>query len=237
MITTLMYSHIAKELKLLKDTGFEVSCRLSEDDWDFQTYHELKAVYELLEKNPILDLALVDISGSDEVRLCEQIRKKSSSMYLILLTDQTVSPMLYIKPTVMASSLILRPITRDGITSVFTEAVKEIVRSRTDGENGDVFVVDNRDGKRFIPLEQISFFESRNKKIFINTGYEEYSFYDTLDEIEERLGDSFVRCHRSFIVSRGKIKKVMLSGGILLLEGGFEIPLSRSYKSYFKELK
>ena len=237
MITMLMYSRVKNELRLLKDVGFEVSCRLSEDDWDFQTFDDIDEVSALLEKNPVLDLALMEVGDASGVRLCEQMRRRSAALYLILLTDLSVSPATYIKPTVMASSLILRPLTREGVTGVLTEAVRELMRRRSGQDSEDVFVVDNRDGKRLIPLSQISFFESRNKKIIINTEYEEYSFYDTLDEIEARLGDGFVRCHRSFIVAKSKIKRIMLSGGVLLLEGDYQIPLSRSYKSYFKELK
>ena len=237
MITMLIYAHAKEELKLLKDTGFEVSCKLSEDDWSFETFSNREKVNLLLEKNPLLDLALVEITGEAEVGLCERMRRMSPALYLILLTDSSVSPMTYIKPSVMAASLILRPISPRSVTAVFAESFGAILQSRASTDRKDVFVVDSREGRQLIPLSQISFFESRNKKIIVNTAYEEYAYYDTLDEIEARLGDDFVRCHRSFIVAKSKIKNVKLSLGVLLLEGDFQIPLSRSYKSIFKELR
>ena len=81
------------------------------------------------------------------------------------------------------------------------------------------------------------FFESRNKKVYVNTGFEEYSFYDTLDNIESRVGDGFVRCHRSFIIAKSRIKKVMLSQNTVILDTDCYIPLSRTYKSVLKELR
>ena len=73
------------------------------------------------------------------------------------------------------------------------------------------------------------------KKVFLNTGDMEYPFYDTLDQLEERLTGRFLRCHRSYLVNRNKISKVYLSQNILTLEGGEEIPLSRSYKPAVKQ--
>ncbi len=64
---------------------------------------------------------------------------------------------------------------------------------------------------------------------------QEMAFYETMEHLEERLPDYFVRCHRSFIVSRQRIRKVMLSKSLIELEQGMQIPLSRSYKPAFKE--
>lgn len=238
MITMLLYSHVLKELRLLKDIGFEVSCRLSEDDWDYKTYHDMDEVEALLSKHPLIDIALVDVAQPGSIRLAEDMRAQNDSLYIILLANAETSPVTYIKPTIMAAGLLLRPIDQRLVKSVFTDAVRELIRLRSDAVGGEeAFVIDNRDGKRLIPYSHISFFEARNKKIFVNTEFEEFSFYDTLDEIEGRLNSGFIRCHRSFIVSKNKIKKIMLSQGMVLLEGDYQIPLSRSYKKAFKELR
>jgi two-component system response regulator AgrA len=63
----------------------------------------------------------------------------------------------------------------------------------------------------------------------------EYPFYDTLDQLEERLADRFLRCHRSYLVNKSKVNKVYLSQNLLLLNSGEEIPLSRSYKPVVKQ--
>lgn len=238
MITMLLYSHIKKELRLLKESGFEVSCRLSEDDWDFMQYHDLDEVDALLRKNPLIDIALVDVAQPGSIRLAEDMRSQNDRLYIILLANAETSPVTYIKPTIMAAGLLLRPIDQRLVKSVFTEAIRGLIRMRSDAAGDDeAFVIDNRDGKRLIPYSHISFFEARNKKIFVNTESEEYSFYDTLDEIEGRLNGGFIRCHRSFIISKNKIKKILLSQGVVLLEGDYQIPLSRSYKKAFKELR
>lgn len=237
MITMFIYSHIKKELRLFKETGFEIVCRLSEEDWDFRLYHDMDSVCELLERCPLIDIAMVDVTQDGAVVCAERLRCENADLYMIVLTDAVVSPVTYIKPTIRAASLIMRPVNVTQVKTVFTDAVRELVRQHSDGENNPkTLVIDSKEGKRFIPYEHILFFESREKKIFVNTATEEYAMYDTLEEIEKKVSDSFVRCHRSYIVAKQRIKQVMLSQGVVILDGDFQIPLSRSYKKVFKEL-
>ena len=73
--------------------------------------------------------------------------------------------------------------------------------------------------------------------MFVNTGNQEYAVYDTIDNLQERLPEGFLRCHRSFIVAKSKIENVYLSKNYIALEDGMTVPLSRSYKEVLKELK
>ena len=238
MIVMLFYSHVKKELSAFSELGYEISCRLSEDDWDFPGYSRYEELMDYLEHNPIIDIACVDVAADGGICAAENMRKRSRDMYIILLSDASVSPAAYIKPTIMAGSLLIRPLSVQTVKQVFTEAIKEYIRSiGADDEPKDGFLVESRETRRLIPYSQIIFFESRNKKVYINTGYEEYAFYDTLDNIESRIGDGFVRCHRSYIIAKSRIKKVMLSQNTVLLEDDYSIPLSRSYKSVLKELR
>ena len=238
MILMLFYSHVKKELSAFSQLGHEISCRVSEDDWDFPGYSRYEELMAFLHQNPIIDIACVDVAADGGISAAESMRKKSRDMYIILLSDASVSPASYIKPTIMAGSLLIRPLTAQAVKQVFTEAIGEYVRSIcSDEKPKDGFLIENRETRRLIPYSQIIFFESRNKKVYINTGCEEYAFYDTLDNIESRIGDGFVRCHRSYIIAKSRIKKVMLSQNTVLLDDDYSIPLSRSYKSVLKELR
>ena len=141
-------------------------------------------------------------------------------MFIILLADAAVPPTLYIRPSVMAGSLLLRPLSSDSVRRVFSEAFGEYLKKLSSGD-GDAFVIDSRDGRQLVPYGRISYFESR----------------DTLDNLGQRLPDGFARCHRSFIVNLSAVKKVMLSQGMIELNNDGIVPLSRSYKTVFKELK
>lgn len=235
MILMLTYSRLKKELTSVKKCVFEVTCKLSDDDWDFFGFCDKQLLNEFLEGNPIIDMLCVDVSAESGIELAEKVRSKNSNTYIIILADTSVSPMLYIKPTIMASSLIMRPITEAEVKKVFLDAARVYLkRFCRNTEEGKFLVINNRDGRQLVPYDQIVFFESRSKKIFVDTEGIEYSFYDTLDNLEQKLSDDFVRCHRSFIVSRSHIKQIKLSQNVIILDDDRCIPLSRSYKKAFK---
>ena len=236
MITTLLYMHRKSELMMVKETGVDVSGRLSDEDWRFPMFDSARNVSDYLDQKPILDIAMLNVEKNDDIGIAERMRRDNRNLFLVLVSSPSVSPVMYIKPTIMASSLLLRPITPDTVEHVFTEAVQTYLKERNDSTD-EYFTIDNRDGKWFIPYDKILFFESRNKKIFVVTEFEEYSLYDTLDEMESRLGDKFIRCHRSFIVARSKISKIMLSQNCIVMNGGITVPLSRSYRAMLKELR
>lgn len=236
MISALIYSHERRELSAISRLGREIICKISEDDWDFFSFSDKKDVYDFLSADPIIDMSCVDIFDTNGISIAERLRETNNNMYIILLTDASISPVLYIRPTIMAGSLLMRPLTEKSVKRVFTEAVRECLK-KFRKDDGEAFAIENRDGRQLIPYSRIIFFESREKKIFVNTGSREYSFYDTLDNLEKNLPKGFIRCHRSYIIARKNIKKIILSQNTIILDNECEVPLSRSYKSVFKELK
>ena len=136
---------------------------------------------------------------------------------------------------VSRESLLLRPLDGSQIRDVLSEAIGTFVKRFLDTGDRRVFVLENRGARELIEYDRICYFESREKKLFCNTGGEEYPFYGTLDQLEEQLGEAFIRCHRSFLVNKDKIERVFLSQNCLELEGDIELPLSRSCKPAVKE--
>lgn len=236
MISMLIYSHEKRELKAFDRLGREIVSTISDDDWDFLTYNDKRRLFAFLEKNPVVDLSCIEVADSEGVSLAERLRQINREMYMILLTEVSVSPALYIRPTIMPSSLLLRPLQAETVKRVFLEAFQEHLK-KYDLSNDKSFLIEGRDGRQLIPYSRIRYFESREKKIYINAGSEEYSFYDTLDKLEQKLPEGFLRCHRSFIVAQSCIRKILLSQSMILLDNGDSLPLSRTYKSVFKELK
>lgn len=163
------------------------------------------------------------------------MRSTNKDMSILLIVDLSLSPATYIIPSIMAASLLIRPFDRAAVKNVLDTVLKDYCEYFEQEDGGKSFVVETREGKRLVPYSGIVYFESRNKKIFLGTDNEEYSFYGTLDNLEETLDDRFIRCHRSFIAAKKRISKIVLSKNIVVLDNGCEIPLSRSYKGKVKE--
>ena len=100
----------------------------------------------------------------------------------------------------------------------------------------EVFVYETKEGITKIPYDRIYYFESSRKKIYIRLQSEEYSYYDTLEQLLEHLPEDFVRCHRSFIVNKKKVVRYTAAENLIRLEDGTEIPVSRSYRSDIRNL-
>lgn len=83
-----------------------------------------------------------------------------------------------------------------------------------------------------IPIDQISHFESLQKRTWFYKNGEQYKTSVTLKELQTRLPDLFVRIHRSYIINICFIKKIsrdLTSNFVVLLNDGTELPVSQSY--------
>ena len=236
MITAVLYSHISRDIPNFRRLGAEAVSRLCEEDWEYFGCDKKDEILRYLRDDPLVHISCVDVAADEGVAVSERLRSANSEMFLVIIADAGVSPLVYIRPTIMASSLLLRPISDDAVRDALYEAVKDQLRRMGSPDDEKSFVLNTHDGRQLIPYSSIRYFESRNKKIYINVGSREYSFYDTMDNIEQRLDAGFLRCHRSFIVAKSRISKVMLSQSIVTLDDGSTIPLSRSYKPALKEL-
>lgn len=218
----------------LMEKGLREQTALSTDEkLQFLGLYTKEDLEKFLRETHQADIVCTDVTVSQGVSQAEHLRESHPNAAMILIADMTISPVSYMKPTILAAGLLLKPVQKDMLEQVLKDIFQcYILRNASD----EVFVIDNREEKQRIPYSQILYFEARNKKIYVCTANCEYGFYDTMDHLEELYSDRFIRCHRGFMVNRKMIDQVRLSQNYLTLEGGIEIPLSRSYKSQIKEL-
>jgi len=236
MISLLLYSREKNELKYMRDTSRSICGILSDENPFIYGFRESGELEKFLTDHPIVDISCLDITAGGGLGFAETVHKNNAAGYIILLAVPDISPVTYMRPSIMASSLLLRPLTAKAVDNAFREAFREHLRKCKQKDAGNL-EVSTRDGRQLVPFEQINFFEAREKKVIVNTDHAEFSFYSTLDKLAEKLPQGFVRCHRGFIVSAGKVDKIIPSQNIVILRGGGEIPVSRSYKSCIRELR
>lgn len=230
----IVYDPHAEEMELIKKLVRQAAAVLTEEKWQMEFFTRREQVAAFLKDRPLLDLACYDVSPKGSIDDLERIRRDYQKMRLLLIADASMSPMEYIRPTILASSLLLRPISPEQAREQLMELVEQFQDQAFHGQE-ESLVIETREGRTYVPLAQIYYFEAREKRVYVRLKKQEMAFYETMEHLEERLPDYFVRCHRSFIVSRQRIRKVMLSKSLIELEQGMQIPLSRSYKPAFKE--
>ena len=235
MIDMMIFSRREQEVVVLRQYSGELAGKLSQEKW---VYHCLKSSREaenFLRENPMLDMACMDIAGKGGVERAAKVRQRNRHAYLILIADQGISPALYMRPGIMAGSLLLRPLSLEQIRRVLGEAFREFCREFEREDRKASFVVETREGRWRIDYGQINYFESREKKICLRTDSREISFYDTMDRLEQELSEEFVRCHRSFLVNRRKIRRYLPGENMVELQDKSQIPVSRSYRGRIRE--
>lgn len=103
-----------------------------------------------------------------------------------------------------------------------------------------VVTIKTQDGWIPIPYSDVLYLEARDRKTHIFTKDHWGTHKSSLQDFEYLLPrDSFIRCHRSYIVNVHHIKEIYPdthSTFVLAMNNGTKISVSQSYSSYFRKL-
>lgn len=127
------------------------------------------------------------------------------------------------------------PFERDG---QIAGCVMAIYPTFTEGKS--VVTVKSPDGWKPIPFAEVKYLEVKDRKTHVHAEGFSGTNKNSLQEFEYLLPrETFLRCHRSFIVNVHHIKEIhpdTHSTFILKMNNGDRIPVSQSYSSYFRKL-
>lgn len=197
---------------------------------------KLSQLERCLDDPAALKLLVCDVTTEGVLPLLEQLRCKNQELKLVLVADGSVPPVRYIRPTILPTSLLWRPLKADGVRDALWEVLVTIPKE--DQTNADQtlnsFCIEVRGDVRRIPYRDILFFEAGNKRLNLNMNRKVIPFTGTLEKLAEELPEEFIRVHKSFIVNRNAITQIQFGQNLVILEGGISVPVSRSYKSMLK---
>ena len=85
----------------------------------------------------------------------------------------------------------------------------QILQSFQEQEEKDqIFYITTRKKTQAVPYQKILYFESRDKRVYVRTEFEEIGFHGTLSGLETELQENFIRCHKGYLVNKKKIQSV-----------------------------
>lgn len=234
MVSMLTFcSDIQQLLKIEKITKRHAAI-LSDDKWVMDFYNKIEEFKERIIEGKAQDIICYELEDDEGIDYAKYIRKSYEKALLILMADNSISPMKYIRPDIMPAGLIVQPASADDLYRVFLDVFESYVSSIVKKCDEGAYIISKKDRKVTIPYSSILYFEARNKKVYIRYEDKEIGFCDSLESVEEDLNEGFVRTHRSYIVNRKMIRKIMISKNTVLLKNKLEVPLSRKYKSTLK---
>ena len=235
MVAMMIYDRSDRELAELIAFSRELFALTSEEELELKSISDKNGVIQNAERCQPLDILCLKVSDIRELELLRLMRSTYEQLEILIIADRNISPMRYLTPDIRAASLLLAPYTEQECKVVIKEFLQAYFHNREEVDEKKVLVIANRNGKITIPYSQVYYIEVREQKVFIRLRDKEYSQYDSLEHILEKLPEEFIRCHRSFVFNTKHLDAVKLSENTIYLESGITIPLSRSYKPSIKE--
>lgn len=167
------------------------------------------------------DIIISDIclGDGDAIEKLSAYQQKTDKLKIIYITGFVENATRIFKSR--PSHFLVKPFDIEALREAIEKCESEIAE-----ENDDILFMPCSGGNICIRQKRIKYIESNGRKLrFVkNDGITEC--YGKLDELERTLGESFVRCHKSYIVNMVYIKNFI--GMKIELVTGEEIPVSRS---------
>jgi len=237
MIAILVCGKDRQEYTLISKDCRKHVARISGEELHMDNIADDEELSVVRAKEQLVHLLYYTFHKGQPLKELTSFRRQYNDAMVMLITDQNVSPLEYLRPGVSPDSLLLHPVNETQLEEVNAEFIESFFERFYQQNKADNFIVKTRDEQVLIPYSHIYYFEARDKKLFVRLKNEEYAFYGTIENLENRLPDGFQRCHRSFIVNMGKIARICMADNYIELNDRLGVPISRSYKTKFKSLR
>ena len=124
MISNVILDSQGAEAELLKKVFHDEAANLSDEQWQIDLFKSPEAFLSYLASGPLIDMACVDVCQDEGAALLEAFRQRYGDVWLMVIADAAVSPMTYLKPSIMPGSLLLRPADAGRIRQVVREFIE-----------------------------------------------------------------------------------------------------------------
>ena len=201
--------------QILENSGRSASYNLFSypvDMLDYM-YHSSKSI----------DFVIIDsqFSGESGLEIAKMVKENFPEVKIVI-TGNTESQVedLFLIPI---DGLISRYDNNDSVNKCINAVLKRV-------ENSSRKHISLKSKNKFVSLriDDIVVCMSDKRKVIIRE-FSDHEFYLKLDELQNVIGDEFVRCHQSYLVNMNKIKTFDMEG-IILIDNTF-VPISQ--KKYY----
>jgi two-component system, LytTR family, response regulator len=190
-----------------------------------QSFPEYKVVSEATNAEELIqsvirdkpDIVLVDIhmpglNGVEAVKACKEISPSIQAIFTTAYDDFAVEAF-----KVSAVDYIIKPIERTRLFMALEKAKKSLrlyknLKNPNQKEQAAKLAIKSSNTFLYLLTEDILFAEKVGRKTIIHTKDRTFEVTESLQDLEEVLGDSFFKTHRSYLVNLKKISRINSSG-------------------------
>lgn len=183
-----------------------------------------RALLTAASKSPPFDIVFLDIymPGENGVGIAKSLQKISPTTGIVFVTtsmDYAVDAF-----SIHALHYLVKPVTIEGVT----ESLRRLAELR--GKKRPVIALSSGNDSYIVPLDEISYIQSvAHAKEVILTNGRMIRVWTPLEELEAKLGETFLKLNRSIIVSMEQIEQMGVDACIL--KDGTRLEFARRERS------
>ncbi|QDL56828.1 response regulator transcription factor [Rhodoferax aquaticus] len=165
---------------------------------------------ELLQRQ-VFDVALVDVHmpGADGLAFGKVLRSLPNPPALVFVTA-------YLEHAVQAFELeavdyLTKPVRLERLQAALLKVERHVSQKATQPqwiEPEECVVIHERGRTERVSLQQVIYFKAEQKYITVRTAERSYILEGSLNELEEKYADRYLRVHRNALVARGAMRSL-----------------------------
>ncbi|OGO76711.1 MAG: hypothetical protein A2Y23_06610 [Clostridiales bacterium GWB2_37_7] len=187
-------------------------------------------------ENTVMDVVFLDIemSGINGIQTGKRIRDKYPEAIIVFITGYRKFALDAFKIKTM--DYLIKPVTEKRLKILLNDILTRLDHIKLYEEMNKTISFSFRDEFIRLKYSEIYYFEKNLRKITVYSQKGEFSFYESMNRLLERLGvEQFVQCHNSFLVNKTKILKLK-NDNIYMHELNKSIPVSKKNKLLIREI-
>lgn len=176
------------------------------------------------------DVLMLDINlkyNKSGLELAKEIRKRKKNSYIIFTTGHLEYAMVAYKYKTF--DYLPKPITYDRLEDTITRLFED-----ANELSKNYIKIDSKN--TIVDESEIQYIKRDGMKLVFHTSSRDYDTYSSFNKFQEKLPDSYVRCHKSYIANINQIKNVEPVSGTITFQDGNTCEIGPKYKRGFMEV-
>ena len=155
------------------------------------------------------DLVLLDIGlpGENGLQLAARLAAGPGSPAVVFVTAHAEHALAAFE--LDAADYLTKPVRRDRLQAALQRVAQRRAVRAAPVDGGPVLVVSDRGRVLRLPLAEVLILKAELKYVTLRTAARTYVLDDALADLEQRLGDGFIRIHRNALVARAAVRELV----------------------------